>query len=168
MLTSVISYSPRFEGFEVAGDVEDRVVVEVEPHDRIGRLGPLGLLLEADDLAGVVELGDSVAFGVLDVIAEDRRPLGPAGDAFWSCSERPSPWKMLSPRTRATGSSADELAADHERLGQAVGDGLLGVAQRLIPQASRRRGARGTSGGRSGVEITRTSRIPASIRTLSG
>ena len=40
----------------------------------------LGLLLEADHPAVGVELGHAVALGVLDVVAEDRRPLGVGGD----------------------------------------------------------------------------------------
>ena len=68
--TSVISSSPRGDGFEVGGHVEHAVVVEVEPGDRVGRLRLRRLLLEADRAARLVELDDAVALRVAHAVGE--------------------------------------------------------------------------------------------------
>jgi len=63
--------------------------------------------------------------------------------------------------------AAHESLADEEGLGQAFGTRLLGIGQReahCAPSPSNR----SNSGRSSGVEISRMSRIPASIRVESG
>ena len=74
---------------------------------------------------------------------------------------------MLSPSTRAQVDPADEFLADDEGLRQAVGAGLHGICEIEAPLLAvaeqllepRRIG---------GVEITRMSRMPASISIDSG
>src|SRR3954466_2945234 len=61
--------------FDRAGDVDDLVVVEVEPGDR-----PVGarlhrLLLDMDGAAGAVEIDDAVALRIAYQPREHRRPL---------------------------------------------------------------------------------------------
>ena len=63
---------------------------------------------------------------------------------------------------------ADEVGADEERLGQAVGAGLHGVRELDAPRASRRRAAARTASRSSGVVMTRISRMPAIISVDSG
>lgn len=62
---------------------------------------------------------------------------------------------------------ADELLADDEGLGETIRRGLYGVAQIDAPAAAVPRSCskRGVSWG---VEMMRMSRIPASMRVLSG
>ena len=57
-------------GPQAVGDVDDVVVVEVEPGD--GAVGPglRALLLDGDQAAVAVGLADAVALGVLDRVAE--------------------------------------------------------------------------------------------------
>ena len=64
---------------QVAGDVEHLVVVEIEADDGVVRPRMRRLLLDVDHPAVAVELGHAVALGVLDVIAEDRRPVAAGG-----------------------------------------------------------------------------------------
>ena len=63
---------------------------------------------------------------------------------------------------------ADEVGADDERLGEAVGARLHGVRDLDAPLASRRRAAARTASASCGVVMTRTSRMPAIISVDSG
>ena len=72
-MTSVISYSPRADGCEVAGDLDDVVVVEVEAGDREVARRVRRLLLERQRATVGVELDDAVARRVGDPVGEDRR-----------------------------------------------------------------------------------------------
>src|SRR5690606_16607466 len=60
---------------EVLRDVDDAVVVDVEAGDRVVRLRGLRLLLDAEDLAVAVKLGDAVPFGVAHLIGEHGRAV---------------------------------------------------------------------------------------------
>ncbi len=125
-LTSVISSSPRARRLQRRRDVDHLVVVEVQPGDRVGRLRLRRLLLEADGAAGRVELDDAVALGIANLVAEHRR-AGLAGrGAAQVVGEVRAVEDVVAERERdAIG--ADELAADEERLREAVGARLRGV-----------------------------------------
>ena len=73
---SVISSSPRAEGFEVRRDVEHEIVVEIKPRNCVARFRLRGLFLEAHHAAGSIELGHAVALGIGDRISEYRRAVG--------------------------------------------------------------------------------------------
>ena len=73
-LTSVISSSPRADGFRFLRDVDDPAVVEVQPGDGPVDLGLLRLLLDAEGLERLVELDDAVTLRVVHLVGEDARP----------------------------------------------------------------------------------------------
>src|SRR5262245_40001161 len=64
---------------EVRRDVDDLVVVEVQPGHRVRRLGTRRLFLETDRAAVAVELDDSVALGIADLVPEHGRALDACG-----------------------------------------------------------------------------------------
>ncbi len=109
-LTSVISYSPRADGCQVGGDLDHLMVVEVEAGDGVVAPRPDGLLLDAQHLALGIDLGDSVALGVADLVAEHRGAGAPSTFARCNWSTRPWPKKMLSPSTSALGPPATKSA----------------------------------------------------------
>ena len=125
-LTSVISSSPRADGFSVGRDVDDLVVVEVQTGHRVRRLRRRRLLLEAHGAAVGVELDDAVALGVADLIAEHGRAGLARRGAAQVVGEVRAVEDVVAERERHA-IRADELAADDERLRQAVGARLRGV-----------------------------------------
>ena len=81
------------------------------------------LLLEADRAAVRVELDDAVALGIADLIAEHGRAGLACRRAAQVVGEMRAVEDVVAQRQRhAIG--ADEIAADDERLRQAVGAGL--------------------------------------------
>ncbi len=74
---------------------------------------------------------------------------------------------MLSPRTSADAAAADEVATDDERLRQALRARLHGVRERQ-PQREPSPSSCAKRGVSSGVEMSRMSRMPASISVDSG
>lgn len=104
--------------------------VEVQAGDRVGALGLGGLLLDGDGPPLAVELHDAEALGVVHVVAEDR---GAARLRVLHCARQVARQAVAvedvvaeHERARLAG---DELLADGEGLGQAVGARLLGVGQ---------------------------------------
>ena len=73
-LTSVISISPRADGFRIGRDLGDLLVVEVEAGNGIVRFRLLWLFFDAEGFAVFVELDHAVALRILDRIGEDQRP----------------------------------------------------------------------------------------------
>ena len=90
-LTSVISSSPRADGFEHRRDLDHLVVVEIQPGDGVRRFRLRGLLFEADRAPVGVELDDAVALGIADLVAEHRRARLRGAAALRSASEKPAP-----------------------------------------------------------------------------
>lgn len=114
--------------------------VEVEAGDGVGALGALGLLLDGDGPALPVELHDTEALGVVHVVAEDRGAarLGVLDGARQVAGQPVSVEDVVAEHQRAR-LAGDELLADGEGLGQAVGARLLGVGQvdavaRAVPE----------------------------------
>ena len=114
--------------------------VEVEPRDGVGALGLGGLLLDGDGPALPVELHDAEALGVVHVVAEDRGAarLGVLDGARQVARQAVAVEDVVAEHQRAR-LAGNELLADGEGLGQAVGARLLGVGQvhavaRAVPE----------------------------------
>ena len=114
--------------------------VEVQAGDGVGALGLGGLLLDGDGPALPVELHDAEALGVVHVVAEDRGAarLGVLHGARQVARQAVAVEDVVAEHQGAR-LAGDELLADGERLGQAVGARLLGVGQvhavaRAVPE----------------------------------
>lgn len=114
--------------------------VEVQAGDGVGALGALGLLLDGDGPPLAVELHDAEALGVVHVVAEDRGAarLGVLDGARQVAGQAVAVEDVVAEHQRAR-LAGDELLADGEGLGQAVGAGLLGVGEvhavaRAVPE----------------------------------
>ena len=114
--------------------------VEVQSGDGVGALGLGGLLLDGDGTALAVELHDAETLGVVHVVAEDRGPtgLGVLHGARQVARQAVAVEDVVAEHQGAR-LAGDELLADGERLGQAVGARLLGVGQvhavaRAVPE----------------------------------
>lgn len=114
--------------------------VEVQAGDGVGALGLGGLLLDGDGAALAIELHDAEALGVVDVVAEDRgaarlRVL----DGARQVARQAVAVEDVVAQHQGARLAGDELLADGERLGQAVGARLLGVGEvhavaRAVPE----------------------------------
>ena len=114
--------------------------VEVQAGDGVGALGLGGLLLDGDGTALPVELHDAEALGVVHVVAEDRGParLGVLDGARQVARQAVAVEDVVAEHQGAR-LAGDELLADGEGLGQAVGARLLGVGEvhavaRAVPE----------------------------------
>lgn len=114
--------------------------VEVQAGDGVGALGLGGLLLDGDGPPLAVELHDAEALGVVDVVAEDRGAarLGVLDGARKVARQAVAVEDVVAEHQGAR-LAGDELLADGEGLGQAVGARLLGVGQvhavaRAVPE----------------------------------
>ena len=114
--------------------------VEVQAGDGVGALGLGGLLLDGDGTPLAVELHDAEALGVVHVVAEDRGAarLGVLDGARQVARQAVAVEDVVAEHEGAR-LAADELLADGERLGEAVGARLLGVGEvhavaRAVPE----------------------------------
>lgn len=114
--------------------------VEVQAGDGVGALGLGGLLLDGDGPALAVELHDAEALGVVHVVAEDRGPTGLCVlDGARQVARQAVAVEDVVTQNERARLAGDEVLADGEGLGQAVGAGLLGVGQvhavaRAVPE----------------------------------
>lgn len=104
--------------------------VEVQAGDGVGALGLGGLLLDGDGPPLRVELHDAEALGVVHVVAEDRGAarLGVLDGARQVARQAVAVEDVVAEHQGAR-LAGDELLADGEGLGQAVGARLLGVGE---------------------------------------
>ncbi len=104
--------------------------VEVQAGDGVGALGLGGLLLDGDGPALRVELHDAEALGVVNVVAEDRRPprLGVLDGARQVARQAVAVEDVVAEHQGAR-LAGDEVLADGEGLREAVRRGLLGVGE---------------------------------------
>ena len=104
--------------------------VEVQAGDGVGALGLVGLLLDGDGPPLAVELHDAEALGVVDVVAEDRGAarLGVLDGARQVARQAVAVEDVVAEHEGAR-LTVNEILADGEGLGQAVGRGLLGVGE---------------------------------------
>lgn len=114
--------------------------VEVEAGDGVGALGALGLLLDGDGTALAVELHDAEALGVVHVVAEDRGPprLGVLDGARQVARQAVAVEDVVAEHEGAR-LAVNEVLADGEGLGEAIGARLLGVGEvhavaRAVPE----------------------------------
>lgn len=114
--------------------------VEVQAGDRVGALGLGGLLLDGDGPPLAVELHDAEALGVVHMVAEDR---GAARlcvlDGARQVARKSVAVEDVVAEHQGARLAGDELLADGEGLGQAVGARLLGVGEvhavaRAVPE----------------------------------
>ena len=117
----------RLNPMGLGGDVAR---VEVQAGDGVGALGLGGLLLDGDGPALAIELHDAEALGVVHVVAEDRGAarLRVLDGARQVARQAVAVEDVVAEHQRAR-LAGDELLADGEGLGQAVGRGLLGVGE---------------------------------------
>lgn len=127
----------RLHPMGLGGDVAR---VEVQAGDGVGALGLGGLLLDGDGPPLAVELHDAEALGVVHVIAEDRGAarLGVLHGARQVARQAVAVEDVVAQHQCAR-LAVNELLADGECLGQAVGARLLGVGQvhavaRAVPE----------------------------------
>ena len=114
--------------------------IEVQAGDGVGALGLGWLLLDGDGPALRIELHDAEALGVVHVVAEDRGAarLGVLHGARQVARQAVAVEDVVAEHERAR-LAGDEVLADGEGLGQAVGARLLGVGQvhavaRAVPE----------------------------------
>lgn len=126
--------------------------VEVQAGDGVGALGALGLLLDGDGPPLAVELHDAEALGVVHVVAEDRGAarLGVLDGARQVARQAVAVEDVVAEHQRAR-LTVNEILADGEGLGQAVGRGLLGVGEvhavaRAVPEQALEVGQAGRRG----------------------
>ena len=117
----------RLHPMGLGGDVAR---VEVQAGDGVGALGLGGLLLDGDGPPLAIELHDAEALGVVHVIAEDRGAarLGVLHGARQVARQAVAVEDVVAQHQCAR-LAVNELLADGECLGQAVGARLLGVGQ---------------------------------------
>lgn len=127
----------RLHPMRLGGDIAR---VEVQAGDGVGALGLGRLLLDGDGRAPRIELHDAEALGVVHVVAEDRGPprLGVLDGARQVARQAVAVEDVVAEHEGAR-LAGDELLADGEGLGQAVGARLLGVGEvhavaRAVPE----------------------------------
>src|ERR1700709_1827074 len=105
---------------QVARDVGDVVVVEVEPGDGAVAPGLRGLLLDGDQVPGLVGLADAVALGVADGVADNGGALVGVdlGDGVLEHRGEALAVEDVVAQDEGGGVVADVLGADEEGLGQ--------------------------------------------------
>ena len=126
--------------------------VEVQAGDGVGALGLGGLLLDGDGPPLRIELDDAEALGVVHVVAEHRcaarlRVL----DGLLQVSAEAVAIEDVVAEHECARLAVDELLADGEGLGQAVGARLLGVGEvdavaRAVPEQALEVGQVGRGG----------------------
>ena len=114
--------------------------VEVQAGDGVGALGARGLLLDGDGPPLRIELDDAEALGVVHVVAEDRGAarLRVLDGLLQVAAEAVAVEDVVAEHEGAR-LTVNELLADGEGLGQAVGRGLLCVGEvhavaRAVPE----------------------------------
>ena len=118
-------------GLDSCGYVNYLVGVEVEAYYGIVGLGVLGFFLDGEAVALLVEFCYAVAFGVIDPVAEHGgfAILFGGFDAAAEDLRETGAMEDVVAEHEAGGVVADEVAADDEGLGEAVGRGLFGIAE---------------------------------------
>ncbi len=119
-------------GLQGLGQLADPAVVEVDPGDRPVGFGYARLLLQPHHPSGGVEFRDPVALRIRNVVAEHGGPPLARARGL-QLTNQPMSIEDVVPEHQAGGRPVEERLADQERLGQATGVRLLGIAQRDPP-----------------------------------
>src|SRR3954451_12512795 len=117
-----------FRRREAADDIERVGPEEVHPDRDEVALGLRGLLLESDDPAVRVELRDAEPFRVGDTVEERPGPRVAALEGLGDVGER-GPAQDVVTEDAAERGVADEVPTQPDRLGDALGTGLISVRQ---------------------------------------
>ena len=115
-------------GLHLCGDIKHAVVIEIEAGDGIARLGLGWFFLDADGATRGVELDHAIAFGVVHGVGEHRGAVSGGIGAFELHGQVMTIEDVVT-QHQGRGGRTDEIAADDEGLGQAIGRGLHGVLQ---------------------------------------
>ena len=127
-MRSVISSSPRADGFSSAATLDDVGGVEVEPGHGVVALGLGRLLLQRERPAVLVELHDAVRRRVGHPVAEDRRAVDVVEAA--QPGAEPAAVEDVVAEHQPDRLVAHVVGADDEGLREPVGARLHGVGDR--------------------------------------
>ena len=116
-------------------DVADLLVIEVQARDGVAALGHLGLFLDAERAAVVIEVHHAVALRIVHVVGEDAGTFGAGRRTVEQVLQVVAVEDIVAQHQRARG-AADKLAAEDERLRQAVRARLHAVTQVQAPAAA--------------------------------
>ena len=116
-------------------NLNDIVVVEVQPRHRIVRARRLGLLLQTDSAPRLVKLHDAVALRIAHVVSEHRRARLACRRTLQKPCKIGAVEDVVAQHER-TAVTADEILADEERLRQTVGTWLHGIGDTDAPLAA--------------------------------
>lgn len=121
--------------FNVLGDIDNLVVIEVEVGHGITALGFGWLLFNREGFAVAVKLDDTVTLKVFDVISKDR---GARGLGIGTLQQRGEIMAIIevSIQNQGAGAVAHMLLAKDKRLGQPIRGWLYTVAKIHIPLRS--------------------------------
>lgn len=114
-------------GLDIAGNLDHLVVVEVEAGDRIGGFGLGGFFFNAQGAALFIEFHHAEALGVGDVVAKHGGAFL-TGDGGLEFVAEVLAVEDIVAEDEADIVIADKVGADGKGLGQAVGAGLLFIA----------------------------------------
>ena len=114
-------------GLEMAADIDDLRIVDVEAGDGELAFGVGRFFFEGEGLASGGEFDDAVAFGIFDLVAEDAGTGGGFDEVEGLAKEVEFSVEDVVTEDQGDGILADEFFADEEGLGDASGAGLFGV-----------------------------------------
>ena len=111
------------------GDIDDCLVVEIEPRHGVSRFRLCRLLFERNRPPLGVELNHAESFRVAHIIGEDRRAAGAGGSPLQHLPETVAVEDVVAEHQRRP-RPIEEFPPDDKCLCQAVGLGLRGIADR--------------------------------------
>ena len=114
---------------QILRQLDDALIVEVEPRHGEVRLRLLRLLLDADGAPAPVEVDDAVALRVVHAVGEDGGAALARAGAVQRVGEAVAVEDVVA-EDEADRTAADEVRADQEGLGDAGRDGLDLVGER--------------------------------------
>src|SRR4029077_17192124 len=117
---------------QIPRDLDDVVVIKIEPGHRPMRAGMQRLFLYRDGLTGAVELDDAIGLRIAHPIGEDGGAGARPGRLFQDAGQTGAVEDVVAEDERRR-PITDELAPDDEGLRQAAGIGLLGIRDRNAP-----------------------------------
>ena len=119
-------------GPDLLGNIDDLIVVEVQAGDSVAGLGLLRLFLDADSLAGSIELHHAVTLGIMHMVGKHRAAIGTGIGLLQQGDEVMAVIDVVAQHQRRR-VVADEILADQKGLRQTIRAGLHGVLQVQAP-----------------------------------
>ena len=120
---------------DIGGDVEHPIVIKIQAGNSPVRGWVFRFLNNFGGLALVIEGHHTVAFGVADIIAENRRPAGTRRRPRQKFGERVTEENIV-PKHQCAGIVADEIGANDKGLGEALRFRLHGEGNGHAPLAA--------------------------------